>query len=83
ALLPSGGTSRAGDAASHGRCPCWRLLLPAVALVGYSLGRGATPCDLAVGSCHLRPGHGRLPLAGCPQLLQSDLATLAQREGGE
>ncbi|RWV82678.1 hypothetical protein GW17_00055801, partial [Ensete ventricosum] len=55
ALLPSGGTLRAGDVTSRERCPCWRLLLPAVDLAGDSPGSGVAPCGLAAGNPHLRP----------------------------
>ncbi|RRT34609.1 hypothetical protein B296_00054905 [Ensete ventricosum] len=50
-------------AAPCGRYPYWRLLLPAVALASGSPSHGAAPCSLVAGSCHLRPGRGRLPLA--------------------
>ncbi|RWV78833.1 hypothetical protein GW17_00060128, partial [Ensete ventricosum] len=63
ALLPSGGTLRAGGHTSRGRCPCWRPLLPAATLAGDNPGRGAAPCGLVAGSRHLRSGRGWLPLA--------------------
>ncbi|RWW05783.1 hypothetical protein GW17_00030924 [Ensete ventricosum] len=60
----------AANAAAFGRhlTGWWPLLLVA-ALAGHSLGRGAAPCGLAVGSRNLRPGRGRMPLTawpGCP-----------------
>ncbi|RWW10391.1 hypothetical protein GW17_00026065 [Ensete ventricosum] len=73
--------SRAGDAASHGRCPCWRSLLPAVALVGYSLGRGATPCDLAVGSATYGLATGGCPLRAARSC--SNLISQLLRRGRE
>ncbi|RWV84347.1 hypothetical protein BHE74_00009258 [Ensete ventricosum] len=74
ALLPSGGTSWAGDAALRGHYHCWRLLLPSAALVGDSPGHGATPCGLATGSRHLRPGRGRYLRPQAPAMPAGDRA---------
>ncbi|RRT33272.1 hypothetical protein B296_00055828, partial [Ensete ventricosum] len=61
---PSAGAAALGQHLVGRRCPCWRPLLSATALASDSLGRGATPYGLAVGSRHLRPGRGRCQ---CPQ----------------
>ncbi|RWV87062.1 hypothetical protein GW17_00050982 [Ensete ventricosum] len=59
-----------GGAAAFGRhVTCWWPLLPTAALAAPASGhpgRGVTPCGLAAGSSHLRPGCGRLPLAVTP-----------------
>ncbi|RWW67846.1 hypothetical protein BHE74_00024685, partial [Ensete ventricosum] len=70
-LLPSGGTSWAGDTALRGRCPCWQSLLLAAALASGSPSHGATPCGITAGSHHLRPGRGRCLRSQAPPLQAS------------
>ncbi|RZS09937.1 hypothetical protein BHM03_00041071 [Ensete ventricosum] len=66
AALAAGAAAFGRDLTGWRRCPCWRPVLPATVLAGDSPGCEAAPCGLAIGSRHLWPGRGRLPLPVAP-----------------